>query len=84
MKYQVTFTPRARRDLRRLRGDIYECLQVAIRALALDLRPHGCLKLTGQEAWRIRIGDYRVVYEIEDDQLVVIVIRIAGRGDVYR
>ncbi|MBI3466327.1 MAG: type II toxin-antitoxin system RelE/ParE family toxin [Planctomycetes bacterium] len=47
-------------------------------------RPHGCVKLTGYDnRWRIRIGDYRVVYEIHDAELRVLVIRAAHRKDVY-
>ncbi|MGH3764163.1 MAG: type II toxin-antitoxin system RelE family toxin [Pseudonocardiaceae bacterium] len=56
-----------------------------VAALADDPRPSGAIRLVGtDELWRIRIGDYRVVYTIEDDRLVVIVVRIAGRGKVYR
>ena len=55
-----------------------------IRALANDPRPRGCEKLTAQERYRVRQGSYRIVYSVEDDVLVVYVVRIAKRGDVYR
>ena len=56
-----------------------------ITALADDPRPPGVTRLTGPEGlWRIRIGDYRVVYAIEDDRLVVLVVPVAARGAVYR
>ena len=53
--------------------------------LAHDPRPPGCLKIIGaDDAYRVRVGDYRIVYQIEDRILVVYVIRIAHRSDVYR
>ena len=57
----------------------------AIDALAMNPRPPGGVKLTGEEnAWRIRVGDYRVLYEIHDARLVILVIRIANRREAYR
>ena len=56
----------------------------AIRALADDPRPVGCKKLAGRLAWRIRIGAYRVIYEIQDKQLLVIVVAVGHRKEVYR
>jgi mRNA interferase RelE/StbE len=56
----------------------------AIRNLSANPRPAGCKKLKGLDAWRIRVGDYRVIYEIHDDVLVVLVIRVAHRGEVYK
>jgi mRNA interferase RelE/StbE len=46
--------------------------------------PNGCKKLTGKEAWRIRIGDYRVIYEIENKQLMILVIEIGHRKEIYK
>ena len=56
----------------------------AIYELKNDPRPTGVKKLIGRNAWRIRIGDYRVIYEIHDTKLVVLVVTIAHRKDVYR
>ena len=57
----------------------------AILALAEDPRPHGCRKLAGPEAFcRIRVGDYRVIYEVQDRALVVLVLKLGHRRDVYR
>ncbi|MDR2180016.1 MAG: type II toxin-antitoxin system RelE/ParE family toxin [Synergistaceae bacterium] len=53
-------------------------------ALADNPRPVGCKKLKGSDSWRIRVGDYRVVYEIYDDVLVVLVVRVAHRREVYK
>lgn len=55
-----------------------------IEALAADPRPAGCEKLTGVEGWRIRIGDYRVTYWIDDTDHVVVITRIGQRGSIYR
>ena len=55
-----------------------------IRSLTEDPRPFGCKKLSGRPAWRIRIGPYRVIYEIHDDRLLVLVVAIGDRKDVYR
>ena len=55
-----------------------------IEALAENPRPNGCKKLSGSERYRIRQGSYRVVYAIEDDLLVVYVVKIADRKSVYR
>jgi mRNA interferase RelE/StbE len=59
-------------------------LVAKIRSLAIDPRPPGCQKLSGAEKYRVRQGSYRIVYSIEDDRLVVIVVRVAHRRDVYR
>jgi mRNA interferase RelE/StbE len=53
-------------------------------ALADAPRPQGCSKLTGRDAWRIRVGDYRIIYEIFDDRRVVIVVVVGHRKDAYR
>jgi len=55
-----------------------------IRDLTDDPRPSGCKKLSGRPAWRIRIGPYRVIYEIHDDRLLVLVVTIGDRKDIYR
>ncbi len=55
-----------------------------LRALAEDPRPRGCKKLAGREdIWRVRVGDYRVLYQILDDALLVLVVRVRHRKDVY-
>lgn len=83
-QYQIVIEKQAERQLRRLPRDAERRVSDAITALRKDPRPHGAKKLVGAEAWRIRIGDYRVVYEIRDRQLVILVVRIAHHRDVYR
>lgn len=59
-------------------------MRAAIAALAENPRPQGCIKLTDRDGWRIRVGSYRVIYEISDGQLLVTVIRVGNRRDIYR
>lgn len=87
--YRVQLARRAERALRRIRqGDPrgYERLKVAIQSLAEEPLRSGSVKLAGFDppAWRRRVGSYRIVFEIHDDRLVVIVVNVAHRGEVYR
>jgi mRNA interferase RelE/StbE len=82
--YELAFRKSVAKDLRELpKADVKRILQ-RIRSLADDPRPPGCEKLSGQERYRLRQGVYRIVYEIDDIVLIVLVVRIAHRRDVYR
>ena len=84
MSYHVDFTAAAAREVKRLPHPARARVLDAITALADEPRPHGSRKLVGeQSAWRIRIGDYRVIYDVFDDELVVTVVRAAHRREVY-
>ena len=79
-KYAVDTKPSARRELENLSESIIARLVPRIEDLAANPRPSGCRKLRGyKDLWRIRIGDYRVVYIINDDRKMVSVTRIAHR-----
>ena len=83
--YRVFLERAAERDLNRLSSEIYDRVITAIRALGNNPRPPGCRKLAGSKSdWRIRVGDYRVVYEIADEIRVVRVNRVRHRREVYR
>jgi mRNA interferase RelE/StbE len=56
----------------------------AIRALAAEPRPHGCQKLSGSEKYRVRKGSYRILYQVDDDERTVTLVKIGHRRDVYR
>ena len=85
MKYAVSFLPAARREFLRLPSPIQARLQPHIDALADNPRPHGVKKLSGRtDQYRIRVGDWRILYAIEDRALIVLVIRIGNRREVYR
>ena len=84
MTYRVTILRRAQKELGALADEAYTRVRDAIGGLVEDPRPSGCLKLTGRDGWRIRTGNYRVVYEIDDNGQMVTVLHIGHRRDVYR
>jgi len=85
MPYRVLFRPSAERGLRGLSTDLQDRVIAEIHTLTEDPRPPGAIKLAGSEnLYRVRVGDYRVVYAIEDDFLVVLIVEIAHRREVYR
>ncbi|MCH7664512.1 MAG: type II toxin-antitoxin system RelE/ParE family toxin [Acidobacteria bacterium] len=84
MNRSVWVLRRAQKELARLPKDSYERVRDRIRALAEDPRPPGCLKLVGREGWRLRVGNYRVVYEIDDAEEKITVLHVGHRRDIYR
>jgi mRNA interferase RelE/StbE len=82
--YRIEVRPAAARQLRKLDPPTARRIQGAIALLANDPRPPASRPLTGRPAWRVRVGDHRVIYTIEDDCLVVVVVTIGHRRDVYR
>jgi len=83
--YRIEVSATAERQIRKLpRSDQVRVLRI-IQALAIDPRPAGCRKLSGHEdVFRVRIGRYRVLYAIEDRRLVIIVLKVGDRKDIYR
>ena len=84
MTYAVEILRAAQRQLAKVERDQQGRIIQAIRDLSANPRPPGCKKLSGRQAWRIRIGSFRVIYEVHDDRLVVLVISIGDRKEVYR
>jgi mRNA interferase RelE/StbE len=82
--YNVLIKRSAAKELERLPEKIRRQVISRISTLAAQPRPIGCEKLTGEDLYRIRLGDYRIVYSILDTELIVHIIRIANRRDVYR
>jgi mRNA interferase RelE/StbE len=83
--YRVLLERGAEKDLARLSADIHDRVIAAIQALATNPRPPGCRMLEGsRNDWRIRVGDYRVIYEIADEIHVVRINRVRHRREVYR
>jgi mRNA interferase RelE/StbE len=83
--HRVEISPTARRGLRRLPIGVRDRIRSAIDALAADPRPRGAIKMVGfGDRYRLRVGDYRVVYDVLDDVLLVVVIRAGHRRDIYR
>lgn len=85
MKYVVRIVPAARKQLARLPQAAQTRLDEHINSLADKPRPFGCKKLVGEgNRYRIRVGSYRILYSIRDDQLLVLVLKVGPRRDVYR
>jgi mRNA interferase RelE/StbE len=83
--YQIQFSKGAAKQIKKLPADIKERIDKKILDLAIEPRPNGVKKLQGDDnSYRIRVGDYRIIYEIEDDILLVTVIKIKHRNEVYR
>ncbi|MFD1716148.1 type II toxin-antitoxin system RelE/ParE family toxin [Amnibacterium flavum] len=84
MTHQVQFNSAAARQMKKLPRPHRDRILDAIEDLAEDPRPHGAKKLVGEQtAWRIRIGDYRVIYDVLDSELTVSVVRAAHRREIY-
>ena len=84
MTYAIEILRSAQKQLGRIDRQHQPRTIEAIRALADDPRPPGCKKLSVRPAWRICVGSFRVIYEIHDDRLIVLVVAIGDRKDVYR
>ena len=82
--WQVLISRRAERVLRRLPRDVLLRIGQAIDALAQNPNPPGSKKLTGHDLDRIRVGSWRIIYAIRDEELVVLILTIAPRGEAYR
>lgn len=82
-KYNISFKASVAKDLRAIpKQDVSRILN-RINALAENPRADGCIKLSGNDCYRVRQGLYRIVYEIQDDRLVVVVIKIGHRSGIY-
>ncbi len=80
--YEVLLERRAERDLKKLSTDLFDRIITHLKALSENPKPPGCRKITGSKSdWRIRIGDYRIIYEIEARKKVVKVMRIRHRKE---
>ncbi|VFN00266.1 MAG: mRNA interferase RelE/StbE [Candidatus Kentron sp. G] len=82
-KYTVTFKKSVAKDLRALPNRDVARILKRIDSLTEDPRTKGCIKLSGQERYRVRQGEYRIIYEIRDDRLIVHVVKVAHRARVY-
>ena len=83
-KYKLVFKKSVAKDLRGIsKKDVPRILQ-CLEEIAENPRGPGCEKLSGKERYRIRQGIYRIIYEVQDDLLVVVVVKIGHRRDVYR
>jgi mRNA interferase RelE/StbE len=84
VSYDVFTTGKVEKAIARLPEVAYQRMNDAIDALADDPRPPGCEKLSGREGYRIRVGEWRAIYRVDDQQRRVDVVQVAHRRDVYR
>ena len=83
MKYTVLFTGYAEKRLKKLPENVKHKILSAALSLTENPRPHGYKRLTGRDAYRIRVGDYRIIYEIEDKIITVTVIDVGHQKEIY-
>jgi mRNA interferase RelE/StbE len=84
VSYALCILPRAEKELASLDTRAYESVKPRIYALQEDPRPHGCRKLKDLPGWRLRVGDYRVVFEIDDAARTVTILPVGHRKEIYR
>lgn len=85
MTYSISLAPAAARQLRKFDPQARRRIQAAIELLSSDPRPPAATRLVGGSGeWRVRTGDYRIVYEIRDEILLVLVLRVGHRKEIYR
>ncbi len=83
-RYNLLVKKSITRDIRAIPNKDVRRILNRIEMLAVNPRPNGCEKLTDQERYRVRQGSYRIIYEVQDDACVVVVVKVSHRGGVYR
>ena len=84
LAFQISIERSAQKSLTKISKADQDKIIRSIQSLSDNPRPHGCKKLSSREAWRIRIGNYRVIYEIDDRHSKILIVVIRHRRDVYR
>jgi mRNA interferase RelE/StbE len=84
MKYTILIERYAQKQIMKLGKKAIPVIKAAIAGLSDNPRPYGYKKLKGEEAYRIRVGDYRIIYEINDDIIIVTVVSVGHRKDIYK
>ena len=84
MTYEIRLSKKANKELQKLSPEIAKRISIAIYKLASNPRAPNARSMVGSSSWRLRIGDYRVVYDIDDEIITVLVIRIGHRKNIYR
>ncbi len=83
--FQIEWRKSTKKDLRHIASEEVQKIVDAVAALAAEPLPHGCTKMHGSDcAYRIRIGDYRVIYEIYEQRVIIEIVRVSHRREVYR
>ena len=82
--YKVFIERYAQKQIEKIEKRFAQKITQAIAVLSQNPRPHGYIQLKGRKAFRIRVADYRIIYEINDDKLTVLVVEVGNRREVYR
>ena len=82
--YSLSFKKSVTKDLRNIPNKDVERILKCIESLCEDPRAEGCIKLSGQERYRVRQGIYRIIYEINDSELIIMVVKVAHRSEAYK
>ena len=82
--YNLRFKKSVTKDLRKIPNKDVEQILKCIESLCENPRVEGCIKLSGKELYRIRQGTYRLIYEIQDSDLIIVVVKVAHRSNVYK
>ncbi len=85
MTYEVEITPAAKRQIKKLTKSIQQLIVERLEELVDNPRPPGVIKMEAEEnLYRVRVGDYRIIYEIQDSVLLIVVVKVGHRANVYR
>ena len=84
MSYEIVVPRRVRKAIARLPENVHGRVSGTIDGLVEEPRPRGCVSMRGSGTWRIRVGDYRIIYEIDDDRRAVEILKVAHRRESYR
>jgi mRNA interferase RelE/StbE len=84
LSYAIVVSPTARRDLKSLPSNVFERISQAIDNLQENPRLPGARKMKGKPHWRVRVGNYRIVYLIDDDNQQIVLAGVGHRKDIYR
>lgn len=84
MRYQIFIEHYAQKQILKLDKKVIPLIKAAINDLGNNPRPYGYKKLKGEDAYRIRIGNYRIIYEIDDDKIIITVVSVGHRKDIYK
>lgn len=82
--YKLVVKKSVAKDLRSIPNKEVKKILKRISLLCDNPRSEGCIKLSGQERYRVRQGDYRIIYEIQETELVILIVKVAHRGEVYQ
>ena len=83
-RYEVELSEVAKRDLTKLEGQVQDRLRLAFKVLSGNPRPPKSVKLKGRSGYRVRVGDYRIIYEIFDKRVIILIVRIGHRREIYK